>query len=253
MLGLRALAAFAAALGTATSAYAGTVNEEPLPRIEGALCPGVMGLSTQPALTMLDRVRTNAERFGIRLADPETCLPNLLVAFVSDGQTSVDVLMDAQPQLFASLSMQERRALRQETGPVRAWNLVQSYTRDGMWVSKREGLFEIPRATMWSAHSKIYTATRRDILSTVVIFDAEQVRGMTLQQLADYASMRGFANDFTAYPDARSNTILELFDGGSQPSALTSADHKFLATLYSGIANLPGRAKERQIQNEVGG
>jgi hypothetical protein len=208
MAGLRAVVVLSFALGIATPAFAGTANEEPLPRIEGKLCPGVMGLPTESALTILDRVRSNADIVGIDLADPETCRPNMLVAFVRDGRTSVNVLMDAQPQLFDSLSVREKRALREESGPVRAWNLVQSYTRDGMWVSRREGLFEIPQASMWSAHSKIYTATRRDILSS---------------------------------------------DGGSRPEELTSADQQYLKALYSGIANLPGRAKEREIEVAVGG
>ena len=244
-----ALALVCAALAAAPAAAA---TDEPLPRVEDALCPGVMGIATDSALQILDRVRYNAERLGIALGDPEDCKLNLVIAFVDDGQDFVGSLMHSEPRLFETLTLTEKQQLREARGPALAWNIVATRTRDGMIVTRRENLTQIPQASMWSAHSKIYTATRQDIVSSVVVFSGRQVSGMTTTQLADYASMRSFAADYAAHP-GRQGTILALFeDGSSRPAELTETDLSFLKTLYSGIANLPGRAKQRSIEQELG-
>jgi hypothetical protein len=241
------------AAAAAPPASANLLAEDPLPRVEDALCPGVAGMATDSALQVLDRVRSNAASLGIGLADPDTCAPNLVIAFVNDGGNYLDTLMESQPRLFETLTLAEKRALQDSTGPVRAWNVVVTRTRDGMVVTQQENMTQIPQAAMWSAHSKIYTATRQDIVSTVVLFDNRQATGMTTTQLADYASMRGFAADFTAHAEGP-ETILSLFDGAAgRPAELTQADLKFLQTLYSGIPNLPGRAKIRSMEQELGG
>jgi hypothetical protein len=249
---LLALGLVSIALGS-TPATANLLGENPLPRVEDALCPGIMGMATPTALQVLDRVRQNAESVGIRLADAESCAPNLVIAFVDDGSVFVETLMDSQPRLFETLTLAQKRDLQASTGPVRAWNVVATRTRDGMIVTQQENMTQIPQATMWSAHSKIYTATRQDIVSTVVLFDNRQVTGMTTTQLADYASMRSFAADFSAYP-AQRGTILSLFDGAAgRPAGLTETDQAFLQTLYSGIPNIPGRAKQRSLKQQLGG
>jgi hypothetical protein len=238
----------------ASSALAVTVDEEPLPRVEDRLCPGVIGMEIESALTVLDRIRANAARLGIRLADPDACTPNLLIAFVPDPSASLNRLMDNSPRLFRDESAAKKRSLRSETGPALAWNVIRTKTRDGMWVSRREGLTDVPEARMWSAHSKIYTPTREDIVSTVVLFDSEEMEGTTLKQLADYVSMRAFASDYSSFREAGASSILTLFDSGSaRPAELTQADVTFLDSLYRGMANIPGSAKEREIENEAGG
>lgn len=236
------------------AAQAVTVDEEPLPRVEDRLCPGVIGMEVESALTVLDRIRSNALRLGIRLADPDTCTPNLLIAFVPDPSASLNRLMDDAPRLFREENAAKKRSLRSETGPAIAWNVVRTKTRDGLWVSRREGLVDIPEARMWSAHSKIYTPTREDIVSTVVLLDSQEMDGTTLKQLADYVSMRAFASDYSSYREANGDSILTLFDaGGARPAELTQADLTYLTALYDGIANIPGSAKEREIEHEAGG
>lgn len=229
-------------------------GERTLPRVEDPLCPGVLGLDVSAALQLIDRVRHNAERLGLPLADADTCKPNMLVAFVADGGEALDRLMSAQPALFDSLTPAERRALRDATEPVRAWNIVATRTRDGMMVTRREGLDTLPRAQVMAAHSKIYTVTRQDIVSSVVLFDSSGTRGLTTSQLADYATMRAFAADFGGYDKAGRDTILALFEGGAgRPAELTATDLVFLHGLYSGMPNLPAATKERQLELAVGG
>lgn len=241
-------------LAATAPATAVSSNKDPLPRVEDKLCPGVIGMETESALTLLDRVRYNAVRVGIKLDEPGKCEPNLMISFVPDANASFNQAMDQQPRWFADLNASELRRLRGEMAPARAWNIVRTRTRDGLWVTRREGLRDAPEARMWSAHSKIYSPTREDIVSTMVWFDASQAQQATLKQLADYVSMRAFASDYTSYRAAGNGSILTLFDAGNaRPSELTEADLSFLGSLYSGESNIPGTQKEREIEKKSEG
>ncbi len=250
MKGLREIAL--GLLLAAAPVSAATVNSDPLPRVEDRLCPGIVGMDTESALTVLDRIRYNAVRLGIRLDMPETCAPNLVIWFVPDAHASFNRLMDKEPRLFQNITYTEKRRLRADDSPALAWNVIRTRTRDGMPVTRREGQRDIPEARAWLAHSKIYTAIREDIVSTVVMFDTEAVHDATLKQLADYISMRAFANDYSSYDHSGHGSILTLFEAnGKRPAELTEGDINFLTSLYEGMANIPGQVKQREIRSKT--
>jgi len=238
------------------SAHADGLPQDPLARFEAPVCPGVIGLQQAAAEQMVSRIRTNAEELGLRLADPESCDPNVVVSFLADGGDYLRRLADERPHVFANLSNTERRDLLSETGPARAWLSTQIRTRDGMRVGERENLVELPQAAMWSAHSRIYRPVRRDILSAMVLFDRDAIRGLTVDQLADYAIMRSLARTYPEQAGRERRSILTLFDeGGSAPAALTAFDRAYLAGLYRGIPNLPASARLEGLpqDNDPGG
>lgn len=244
------LIAATAAVSSASAAPPG--YDDPLPRVEDRLCPGVTGMRTDAALQIVDRVRHDAQRLGIPLDDPDTCKPNLMIFFIDDAGKALDSLMKQQGYLFGTLSTTERRALASDGRPVRAWSQIVTRSRDGLEIKDADNLVEVPRTEMWAAHSKIYVPVRRDILTTVVLFDNHAVVGKSPNQLADYAAMRAFANDFSVYPQDK-RSILKLFDGDGGPDELTKTDQLFLKTLYSGIPNLPGQFKRRELANALEG
>jgi hypothetical protein len=212
------------------SDIASDIYDKPLARIEDRLCPGVIGLRQAAAELMIDRIRWNAERLDMWLADDTACSPNLIIAFVEDGKAQIAELQDKQPWLFQTLPLPERRALLEEDGPVRVWTTAQLRTRDGMPIQRRENLTEPPVVSMWMAHSKIYLTIREDITQVVVLFDRDAVRGKTVIQLADYATMRSFARTKPAEGDAVAlDTILTLFDANAvSPDGLTEFDQAYL-------------------------
>jgi hypothetical protein len=229
------------------------IYDRPLARIEDRLCPGVIGLRQDAAELMIDRIRWNADRFDVRQADDTSCSPNLIIAFVDDGKAQIAELFDKQPWLFETLSITERERLLQEDGPVRVWTTAQTRTRDGMPIARRENLTDPPVVQMWMAHSKIYLTIREDITQVVVLFDKAGVRGKTVIQLADYATMRSFARTKNTAGDAPLDTILALFDANHEPpGGLTEFDQAYLRSLYDWIPNLPAASKLLGVNRELG-
>jgi len=228
------------------------IRDRPLARIEDRLCPGVIGLKRDGAELMIDRIRWNAERLHMWMADDTDCRPNLIIAFVEDGKAEIASLVDRQPWLFADMTTAQRRALVATDGPVRVWTTALTRTRDGMPIERRESLDSPPQVEMWMAHSKLYLTIREDITQVVVLFDRAGARGKSIIQLADYATMRGFARTRPAEGDARLDTILALFDPNHEPpAALTDFDQAYLTNLYKEIPNLPAAMRLADVSNEL--
>jgi hypothetical protein len=234
------------------TAIGSDIRDRPLARIEDRLCPGVIGLKRDAAELMIDRIRWNAERLNMWLADDTDCSPNLIVAFVEDGKQALGELHENQPWLFETLPIHERRALLAEQGPVRVWTTALTRTRDGMPIQRRENLTDPPVTQMWMAHSKLYLTIREDITQVVVLFDREGVRGKTIIQLADYVTMRSFARTRPASGEAALDTILALFDPDHEPPLeLTAFDQAYLRSVYKEIANLPAAMKLLDVADEL--
>jgi hypothetical protein len=240
-LAAAALAAAIAPASVAARVFGGADRKEPLPRFAEPLCPGVVGLQLESAQLVVGEIRQNAEALGLRLADPETCEPNVIVGIMKDPQHYFRDLRSRRPYLFTTMERDERGALFEGSSPVRAWIRAVTRTRDGMVVDRRENLVDIPRATVAAAHSKIYVPTRQDIVSAMILIDPAAIRGIGAEQLGDYATMRALGGDPAAALVAPGGTILSLFDANvaTKPAKLSNGDRIFLRTLYSTMANNP--------------
>ncbi len=228
-------------------------DEEPLARFEDVLCPGVLGLRQEAAEQMVGRLRQNAEMLGLRMAENGDCQANFIVGFVADGQAFLSQLQDESGYIFAEMTREERLALLSDPGPARALLRVRARSRDGIPISRRENLTQLPTTTMWMAHSKIYSATRNDILSAIVLFDRDDIRGLNLVQLADYATFRALAHRLPGPEAAGQASILTLFDAGAEhPAEFTEFDRAYLGQLYTGLANLPAPAKLADLAQATG-
>ena len=249
--GLLALAFLAGALPSAPAAARAV--DAPLARFENPICPGIVGLQVESAEMLVWRIRENLEAFGRRLAPPETCEANLLVMFVPSAQRTIDSLRRSDAWLFTDMRADDRNRLFQETGPVRVVLRVVPRTRDGVVISRRDNLVDVPQAPMWMAHSKIYSAVRNDIVSAQVLIDRDAARDLTIFQLADYITFRALTHSLPETPEARAASIRSLFDeGASRPNELTDFDKAFLGELYSGMPNLPGPMRQLALEQATG-
>lgn len=247
-------APLALAAGFAPAAPAAAAMDEPLPRFEDAICPGVVGLPVATAEYIVGRIRQNAEMLGRRMAAPDQCEANLVVAIVPDGQAFLQEMNRSQGYLFVEMTPTERRALLADEGPVHVFSRVFTRTRDGMRVDRRDSLTDHPQATGWAAHSKIYSPVRHDIVHAMVLFDAAAVRGLSITQLADYATVRALMRHAPGPGETGGDSILNLFDAGAaaRPAGLTAFDSALLHGLYDGMANLNGTARSAHIANATG-
>ncbi|HSG57489.1 MAG TPA: hypothetical protein VLA45_18710 [Paracoccaceae bacterium] len=228
---------------------AGSVRQEPLARFQDPLCPGIAGLTAEVAGLVIDRIRENAGLVDLAVQD-DGCTPNFIVAVVEDGQAMLARMIEQSPGRFQYMdSVDKRRML--EPGPVHVWTDVLPMTLTGMPIPRVRDLVEPPIMSAWVSHSLISTSVRNDIGMVWVFLDREEVRALSLRQLADYATMRGLVQ---TDPPAETgiSTILGLFnENGPWPEELTDFDRAYLAAVYEPIANMPAAYNIGRVAAEL--
>jgi hypothetical protein len=230
------------------------IRYAPLPRFEGdRLCPGVFGLKADFAALVIDRIRANAERFDLWMTEDDgTCRPNFVIAFVDDGQATMQQIVDGKYWLFINMPRHERVELLADDGPVHVWTTTQARTLDGMPLPTKPDGRQVSAMSSGGA-ARVALPVREDITGVLILFDRDDVRGKTLLQLADYATMRGLARTRPVDGDgAALDTILALFDASAEPPAeLTAFDGAYLGALYRGRSNLTGMSKVQGVSAEL--
>ena len=223
--------------------------DTPLARFEGHLCPGIAGMHEEYAMLMIDRIRANAHDLGIEIQE-DGCSPNFVIVFADDSQQMLQNVVDSNPQMFQYVNRTELRRML-EPGPVHVWNNVELRTALGHPVPRDRNLASPPIFRQNATHSRIYTSTRRDIASIMVIYDRDEVETMSIGQLADYATMRGLVQTKPT-DDLAMNSILSLFnETGPYPERLTNFDRAYLRAVYDWIPNLPGAAKLGNVNRQL--
>ncbi|WP_120077266.1 hypothetical protein [Aurantiacibacter odishensis] len=243
-----AFATALAATGLAAPAAADGIMDEPLPRFEDRLCPGIIGLDREYAGLMVSRLRENADALGLRLAGGDACEANVVIAFVEDSRAYLAEMMDERGYLFNDMTPMQRRQLLESTGASGVWHQVAARTRDGIRVGRRENLAQVPTAGMWQAHSRIYRPVRHDITYALVLLDRDEARGLTLRQLADYATLRALATEFPAGAGEGEASMLTLFEDADKPMELTAFDRAWLERLYAGLPNIPASTRLQGVE-----
>jgi hypothetical protein len=206
--------------------------EKALPRFWKPVCPGVAGLRTDYAEAMVARMRDTIARLKAPLAKID-CSPNLVVAFEDDGRTLLADLKRDRPDIFRLVSQSEQAELLTGEAPVRVWNnIAPRWTGSG--APPRDWL----HASVWGQLDRNAMPVSYDIVSALVIFNRGAAEGMTLTQLADYATMRGLSHTRPPTGEQPMSTILSLFDGDTGgPDALTDFDIGYLRSLYWWLPN----------------
>ncbi|MCT8000470.1 hypothetical protein NZL82_01105 [Sphingomonas sanguinis] len=205
-------------------------SDEPLARMTEPLCVAASGLSAKAGAPIADRILGHAERLGIRLGG-EKCSPNVLLLIVENGASQVAWLADHRPSAFGNMSAHDVGELVRDKGPVHSWSLTAITSRDGDPLVQIGGglpTLRIPTA------SRISLSTKSHIAAAILLIDRAAVEGKTINQIADYATMRLLAEVRPRKAEGVS-TILSLFDpDGGAPEALTPFDWGYLRGLYSG-------------------
>ncbi len=205
--------------------------DENLARFQIPVCPGVIGLKRAPAEMLVERIRFNARRLGVPLAKGN-CSPNLIVALVEVGQALLSGLARRRPEMASLIPAAERDAMLGGQQPVRVWRNIMTIDAYGRPIERsRDGKERLP--SVWGSLNRWFVKFHRDIIASFIVFDQQAVMGMTLVQLADYATMRGLASMRPANGGEPMATILALFSSeGTGVPELTSFDIGYLRSLY---------------------
>lgn len=232
---------------------ADNLHDKPLALFAGPICPGVLGLPVDAAEMIVYRIRENIERVGLNLAKSDSCKANLIVGFVGSGKSDIEAMLSKTGSVLSMIPVNERRELLKEPGPVHAFAVTTVRSLTGMELAgDGTNLNMPPQLNANASHSLISLSARRDIDLSVVLMDVLAVDGMSVMQLADYATMRGIARTRPVTGEASYGTILNLFDPDApHQKELSTFDIAYLKSVYDGIPNIPGSQKIGGVKSQM--
>jgi hypothetical protein len=233
-------------------------------RFEEPVCPGVAGLPDTYATTIIDIIRANALQAGVKLA-PEGCAPNAVVSFVPDPPAFVRGLWQRDKTLFGILTDSQVEALAARTDPVISWRATETRGRDGSTLQPVSGL-DLGSAgvqmtgpvyvTETGNASRIEMPVRQDIRMAFAAIDRDLIRGKSLQQLGDLATMHLLLDiapgaGAVAGPTSILSVLYPASAGSAAPVSLSATDKGMLGGLYQQARNYFNAARQRTAMTEA--
>ena len=217
---------------------------QPIAKFFFPVCPQVRGLAAADAEAIAERMRQNARALGIGANEDPKCAPTILVAFMSPAAGPPEKWLSADSPQLAHLAARERERVLSEAGPVRAWNRVE--VRDFYGQPQVVGETTLIDPQPKSRTDPIVTT---EITGAAVLIARDAAEGLTLAQLADYATMRTLIGS-GAPPDGGLTpveTILSLFEDADPPVGMTSFDKALVEELYNASQN----SSARPVYNDI--
>jgi hypothetical protein len=227
-----------------------------LARWDNQICTSVVGMPRRQAEFLADHVARRAMGVGLS-PGASGCQANVAIFVTADANAMARRLFEEDRSLFAYYPENNVATLGQVAledflntpRPVRWWHVAETFSADGLALSgdaSTGGVSNAPVAR--SSGSRLNEDTRQDFNRVIIIVDAQRVGGVQLATLADYVAMVALAQidpsaDFTGLP-----TIMRVFAGGSDVTAMTDWDLAFLDGLYHATRDA---ATARQQEQEI--
>jgi hypothetical protein len=227
----------------ATGVAQGTV---PAARWIDPVCVQVQGLEEVGRRAAEAKMRNVAAKAGVKVA-PESCRPNIVVSFTSDGAGLAQEIHRQDSRRLESLSVRARETVLTGSAPIRWMYSTEVRGRNGQKLIEGGGAGQTSPGThdgsgagsglggdstmVHYESSIISTLTNRVLTSAIVIIDTDHAMGRRLDTLAAYAALVAFAE--IRNPDATPDgSILGMFGSSTPPRDLTPQDTAFLRALY---------------------
>ena len=218
-------------------------DSEQLARFEEDFCPIVIGFPADWSVIIEKMIRDNAAAAGLEVED-KPCSPTAVLIFSYDPEILMPALRTRHPAMFSGMNPVELDRLVNVERPAYGWRTVDMRDRFGLTLDTVDDINGLPanaKIVRNAAATRLYSNVRLDILQSFLVIDIERTPGMTLNQLADYATLNLLLDlKQNAETAARQDSILNLFDGGDPtllPAGMNEFERRLLAGLYGQYSN----------------
>jgi hypothetical protein len=208
------------------------------------ICPLVAGLPKAFGELILERISQAAVDAHAPLAG-RVCHPNLFVVAHDDVAQLVKKWW-ARDRTTFNFNDQGIEAVYQffrSKRPIRAWYNLSWEDSAGAACFPAASAAALgarlplgvnaPTCTNGVGSRLIRSSTASNIASAIVVVDTDRMKGMTIQQLADYIALIGLVDVRLDADPAPVPSILELFGHATPPQGLTRWDRALLYSLYN--------------------
>jgi hypothetical protein len=205
-----------------------------LARWEQWVCPGIVGMTQRHGSYVLDRFAQEAWALGLQVGEPG-CKPDFLIVVTTTPREVAAKFREDRVRFFAhqrrSGGKQKLSEFVEVDRPVRWWHVAEQQENAG------------------SGGGRLASTWREQMSRALLIVDANQLEGITTEQLASYLAMASLAQLKADAQPAELQTIMTLFAdraaGKVSPATLTDWDRAYLNGLYRAPEDLRSVSAQR--------
>lgn len=200
-------------------------------------CPAVIGLSARTNAAIAARMRQVAAAANIAPAKLP-CETSALVVFTDDTAETMKAFAREQPEYLIKITGEDI-AFQGRGTPVTAWKLNARIDRNGNAANVAVGgsFHGAQIVESYTGLSRLEANSTVVVAMSVLVIEKDQVRGLTTQQIADYALMRSVSEVEPAKLAGQPvESILKVVDtkmGEETPLSLTAWDLAYVRARYS--------------------
>ncbi|MBP7338186.1 hypothetical protein [Niveispirillum sp.] len=229
-------------------------RERQLARWHRPLCVAYRGFSKQQEQLFHHHVQAVAALVEMP-ATPGDCRPNVVVLLTDQPDRLVDLMLERQERLFRPTPIAEVRKALDQDRAVRMWHVTLLNGKDGNTPDALDMAGPLSNASSIRAApgslSRLGKQTRIDLFRTMIVIDANALRGLPLSAVADHVGMR-VMGAFAADAATPLPSILGLFQSGQKgPLALTDWDKSLLRGLYQAPVDTHMNRQRRMIARRL--
>jgi hypothetical protein len=238
-----------------------------LARFRHPVCPRVTGYKQEYEAIVAERIKEMARAVGAD-AGGEGCVTNFYVVIVDDGGEFMEELRREHPEALAGLSERQFESLAASGSTALSWSSTVMTNSAGAVVGVPSSTFgggnvkwgyqgadlSLGAKTMRVYEgSNVNPGVEQAIASAWVVLETRATIGKTLNQIADYAAMRGLAMINPSELTGSADTILALFepDVEQAPAGMTEFDLAYLTGLYQIQGRRWARQQVRQLASTI--
>lgn len=202
-------------------------------RWDRRVCPLVAGFSKTGGEFILERISKAAVDAHAPLAG-RVCHPNLYVVATDSPERLLKSWWARDREMYNAnlIGVETVNHFIRSRLPVRVWYNTVRTCRGGFGDS---GTFVGPLliSAGCAPDTRLVRFGASNISSAIVVIDLRQIKGTSIQQVADYIALTGLADVRLVSDPIPLPSILELFEPGTAPKELTLWDRALLYSLYN--------------------
>jgi len=217
-----------------------TSDDHPMARWRSPICPLVAGLPHTEGQAIFDRLADSMTSLGIRLG-AQGCRPNFFVIVTTEPDALLKAWAHRDTRLFGG--GYGSRQFLSTPRPVRVWYNAELADADGRPASQfgigDGSVFQgVPTFIIHGDTSPFFAfAVAPKLDSVVCVVDLMRMKGLNVNQVADYLVMAGLTQINLDAELVEAPTILRLFTASDEarPAGLSTWDTAFLKAVYQTI------------------
>jgi hypothetical protein len=213
------------------------------------VCPRTVGFVPSQSAAVIARMRRVAAHAGVPVGNAD-CLGNVLVVVTADKKAFLSALEKKHSYYFDGVPAARVAKLVSAPAPVAAWQ-IGGPRLNGDGVEMPVDMYGTAFNRTTRTSSRLQAPARPQFQAAMVVIEAAAITGLTTTQIADYASMRAYADvDPSKLGPSPPPTILTVIDAAPDaavPVTLTTWDFGFLRGLYAAPRNLNAAAERAEI------